>query len=64
MVEYSTWVGIVFDVAKSKGFDPSFESNQEVTQAAAELWNQHRADLKQATAQEAADWAIDEIEIA
>lgn len=63
MVEYSTWVGIVFDVAKSQGFRPSFQANSEVVELAADIWQDRRTELQRASESQARAVAQAEINV-
>lgn len=63
MVEYHEWVGIVFDDAKSKGYDASFDGNQEVTALAAEVWNEKKVQLSGYNTREAKALAKQEVSV-
>lgn len=63
MVEYHEWVGIVFDVAGSKGYEASFDGNQEVTSLAAEIWNDRKTELKGFSTRQAREAAQNEVQV-
>lgn len=63
MVEYSEWVGIVFDVAKTQGYEASFEENNDVITVAAEIWNDNRTFLIGANEAQARRHAQSEVQV-
>lgn len=63
MVDYHEWVGIVFDVADSKGYEASFEENNSVVTLAAEIWNEEKTSLKGFNEREAKDLARSEVSV-
>lgn len=65
MVEYSTWVSIVRRTARQKGADLSdFQENSNVVSVAADIWNERKNELKQASEGTAEEIATDEVSVA
>lgn len=63
MVSYNEWVGIVFDVADSKGAENSFEKNASTLSVAAEIWNDRRNEIRPSSESTAIAIAEDEISV-
>lgn len=64
MVEYSDWVGIVRRVASRKGADLSdFEENSAVVSVAADIWNDRKRELQQASQSRAEEIASAEVNV-
>lgn len=64
MVSYNEWVGIVFDVADSKGAENSFEKNASTLSVAADIWADRKAEIRPASESTARAIAEDEIAVA
>lgn len=64
MVTYNEWVGIVMDVADSKGASNSFEENSSALSVAADIWNDRKGELRNASRGTAESVAQDEITVA
>lgn len=64
MVSYNEWVGIVFDVADSKGAKNSFEKNASTLSVAAEIWGDRKSEIRPASESTAIAIAEDEISVA
>lgn len=64
MVSYNEFVGIVFDVAESRGAENSFEKNASTLSVAADIWNDRKAELRPASESTARSIAEDEISVA
>lgn len=57
MVEYSTWIGICYDVAKSKGYEANFENNSTATASFAKLWRENKQKIQNASKTGAEEYA-------
>lgn len=64
MVAYETWVSIVRSDADRKGANLSdFETNSDLVSVAGAIWRDRKAELKDATEQEARGIADEEITV-
>lgn len=63
MVEYDTWIAIVFEYVKVElNVDITFNEAQNVTSVAAEVWNDRRDELLRASRSEAMEIARSEVD--
>ena len=63
MVSYTTWVGLVMDVADSKGMENSFEANADALSVAASIWSDRKAEIRPASEGTARSIAEDEVAV-
>jgi hypothetical protein len=64
MVDYSKWISIVRTEAASQGAELSdFEENSNIVSVGAEIWNDRKQELKNATGREAENIAQEEISV-
>lgn len=64
MVEYRQWVSVVFEVSKAKGLNTSkTENNAQVLSVAAEIWQERKNELRNASKSTAKAVADEEVSI-
>lgn len=63
MVDYSTFVSVVFEVLRERDVDLTFEAGGEVMQAVGFLWDRDKDSIKAMSRQEAKAHAEAEIEV-
>lgn len=63
MVSYQTWTAVAFEVAKEQGFQTTQENNANLISLAAEIWNDRKTELSEATRPEARAVAEREISV-
>lgn len=63
MVDYATWVSVVFEMLEDRNVSVSFDGGGTVVQAAAIVWNNDKSEIKAMSRSEAQAHAEAEIEV-